>query len=166
MHWWFLIVFIQAYHLTLHRHKMLRLLSQSYSPSPRSPWHKDMSVTAGPSPHPPHHSLHQSTRKCHHKLLAAGLGIVETMRICRWLTLSLMCWAYTGYRVIFLTQPWVKACKSAILRSFKLILYILHSKIWYVRATGIRKKLINLTFKKRKIFRGPFSALILRGCQL
>ena len=25
---------------------------------------------------------------------------------------------------------------------------------WYVWATGIRKKLINLTFKKRKIFRG------------
>ena len=34
------------------------------------------------------------------------------------------------YRVIFLTRPGVRACKSAILRSFKLFLYILHSKIW------------------------------------
>ena len=28
---------------------------------------------------------------------------------------------------------------------------------WYVWATGIRKKLINLTFKKRKIFRGGWN---------
>ena len=34
------------------------------------------------------------------------------------------------YRVIFLTRPGVRACKSAILWSFKLFLYILHSKIW------------------------------------
>ena len=40
--------------------------------------------------------------------------------------------------------------------------------VWYVRATGIRKKLINLTFKKRKISGlaeiGPFSALFFWGC--
>ena len=35
---------------------------------------------------------------------------------------------------------------------------------WYVRATGIRKKLINLTFKKGRFSEvaefGPFSALL------
>ena len=34
------------------------------------------------------------------------------------------------YSVIFLTRPGVRACKSAILRSFKQFLYFLHSKIW------------------------------------
>ena len=40
---------------------------------------------------------------------------------------------------------------------------------WYVRATGIRKKLINLTFKKGRFSGvaqiGPFSALFLGGLQ-
>ena len=36
----------------------------------------------------------------------------------------------SAYSVIFLTRPGVRACKLAMLRSFKQFLYFLYSKIW------------------------------------